>query len=152
MSVYEQHLQHLGRDKDPREACLQELNKEIIVLQEDSYLIIVGIYANEQMPNIANPAQGIAKFALDTGTVDPIEHIHGQYPFPALSALGGSPIDFFLCLEELLPFITVSILSAVQGGHSDHRALSIDIAMHSLWNSSVEEANESWPQVSDQGK
>ena len=52
--MYEQHLQHLGRDVDHREACLQELRKEIIALQEDGYLTIVGVDANEQMPAIAN--------------------------------------------------------------------------------------------------
>ena len=145
-SVYEQHLQHLDRSADPREACLQNLGKEIIALQEEGYLIIVGIDANEQMPDSANPAQGIAKFVLDTGMVDPIEHIHGQCPFPTFSALCGSLIDFFLCLEELLPFISVGILSTMQGGNSDHRALSMDIAIHSLWNSLEEQANESWPQ------
>ena len=44
-SVYEQHLQYLGQNADPREACLQELGKEIIALQEEGYLIIVGINA-----------------------------------------------------------------------------------------------------------
>ena len=93
----------------------------------------------------ANPAQGIAKFALDTVTVDPIEHIHGQCPFPTSRALSGFPIDFFICLEELLPFISVGILSTAQGRISDHRAVSMDISIQSLWNSSVEETNESRP-------
>ena len=144
-SVYEQHRQHLGRNADPREECLHDLGKEIIALQEEGYLIIVGIDANEQMSDNNNPAKGIAKFVLDTGMVDPIEHIHGTCPFPTSSARSGSPIDFFLCSEELLPFISVGILATAQGGSSDHRALSMDIAIHSLWNSSVEEANESRP-------
>ena len=112
-SVHGQHLQYLDRSADPREACLQDLGKEIMAIQEEGYLIIVGIDANEQMLDSANPAQGIPKLALDTGLVDPIKHIHGQCPFPTSSALSGSPIDFFLCSEELLPFISVRILSTV---------------------------------------
>ena len=75
---------------DPRDACLQELGKEIIALQEEGDLIIVGIDANKQMLDSTNPAQGIAKFAIDTGMVDPIEHIRGRCPFPTSSALSGS--------------------------------------------------------------
>ena len=144
-SAYEQHLQYLGRNADPSEACLQELGKEIIALQEEGYLIIVGIDANEQIPDNNNPAKGIAKNVLDTGMVDPIEHIHGQCPFPTSSARIGSSIDFFLCSEELLPFVSVGILSTAQGRNSDHRALSMDIAIHTLWTSSAEDANESQP-------
>ena len=96
------------------------------------------------MPDVANPKQGTAKFALGTGVVDPIEHIHGQCPFPTWSALSGSPIDFFLCSEELLLYILVGIISTKQGGFSYHFTLSMDIAIHSLWNLLVEEANESW--------
>ena len=124
--------------------CLQKLSKEIIAIQEEGYLIILGINANKQMPDVANPKQGTAKFALGTGVVDPIEHIHGQCPFPTWSALSGSPIDFFLCSEELLLYILVGIISTKQGGFSYHFTLSMDIAIHSLWNLLVEEANESW--------
>ena len=98
------------------------------------------------MPDNANPAKGIAKFALDTGMVDPIERIHGQCFFPTLSAHSGSLNDFFLCSEELLSFSSVGILSTAQGGNSDHRALNMSISIIPQWNLSVEEANESWPQ------
>ena len=97
------------------------------------------------MPDNNNPAKGLANFVLDTIMVDPIEHIHGPCPFPTSSARSGSPIDFFLCLEELLPFISVGVLATAQGGNSDHPALSMDITIHFRWNLSVEEANESWP-------
>ncbi|MGB0809548.1 MAG: hypothetical protein ACPGYJ_11290, partial [bacterium] len=71
-----------------------------------------------------------------SGLIDPVEHFHGHCPFPTSSARQGSPIDFFFCSEDLLPFVETGILGVEQGASSDHRGIALDLDLHRMWSSS----------------
>ena len=104
ISVAIQHRRVLGQDSDPRERCLEDLGAQIAELQQQGYSIIVGIDANESISEDLFPTEGLNLFLQSSGLMNPINHYHGQCPFPTSSALQGTPINSIFCTEDLLPF------------------------------------------------
>ena len=144
-AVANQHRQILGTESTPREACLKALLEQIMSLQHQGYSVLLGMDANENTSDELFPSEGLNHFLQQSGLVDPIEHFHGRCPFPTSSARSGSPIDFFFCSEDLLPFVETGILGEAQGACSDHRCLAIDMDLHSMWDSSEEQTQEPRP-------
>ena len=135
ISVATQHRRVLGPASDPRETCLLDLRDHISELQRNDYSILLGIDANEPTSDELFPTKGLNLFLQVTGLIDPVEHFHGQCPFPTSSARQGSPIDFLFCSEELLPFVETGILGEEQGASSDHRGIAMDLDLHQMWSS-----------------
>lgn len=143
ISVATQHRRVLGPASDPRETCLLDLRDHISELQRNDYSILLGIDANEPTSDELFPTKGLNLFLQVTGLIDPVEHFHGQCPFPTSSARQGSPIDFLFCSEELLPFVETGILGEEQGASSDHRGIAMDLDLHQMWSSAEDREERS---------